>query len=74
MFYGFSSSEPSRRTRLVGLAVLTSVVTSEALYSSSTFNDQVTALVPALLSNLQEVDLSALEDESVLIGFVRSRL
>ena len=68
MFYELSSSGPSCRTRLVGLAVLTSVVTSEALYSSSTFNDQVTALVPALLSNLQEVELSALEDESVLIG------
>jgi hypothetical protein len=53
------------RTRLVGLAALTSVVTSEALYSSSTFNVQVTTLVPALLGNLQEVELSGLEDEFV---------
>jgi hypothetical protein len=53
------------RTRLVGLAALTSVATSEALFSSSTFNIQVTTIVPAFLSNLQEVELSALEDELV---------
>jgi protein EFR3 len=41
------------------------VVTSEALYSSSTFNVQVTTLIPPLLSNLQEVELLALEDELV---------
>jgi len=41
------------------------VVTSEALYSSSTFNVQVATLIPALLSNLQEVELPALEDELV---------
>lgn len=57
-------SDFTNRIRLVGLAALTSVVTSEALYSSSTFNVQVTTLIPALLSNLQEVELSALEDES----------
>ncbi|KAF8505667.1 hypothetical protein F5888DRAFT_1650886 [Russula emetica] len=54
----------TNRIRLVGLAALTSVVTSEALYSSSTFNIQVTTLIPALLSDLQEVELPALEDES----------
>ena len=59
----------AHRIRLVGLAALTSVVTSEALYSSSTFNDQVTTLIPALLSNLQEVDLPALEDELVEFAF-----
>ena len=41
------------------------MVTSEALYSSSTFNVQVTTLIPPLLSNLQEVELPALEDELV---------
>jgi protein EFR3 len=53
------------RTRLVGLAVINGVVTSEALYSSSTFKDQVATLVPAILSNLQEIELSVLEDELV---------
>ncbi|KAI0284326.1 hypothetical protein BGY98DRAFT_948966 [Russula aff. rugulosa BPL654] len=57
-------SDFTNRIRLVGLAALTSVVTSEALYSSSTFNVQVTTLIPPLLSNLQEVELPALEDES----------
>ena len=57
------------RIRLVGLAALTSVVTSEALYSSSTFNVQVTTLIPALLSNLHEVELPALEDELVEFAF-----
>jgi len=63
MFMGFRQPQTAHRTRLVGLAALTSVVTSEALYSSSTFNVQVNTLVPALLSNLQEVELSTLEDE-----------
>ncbi|KAH9006927.1 hypothetical protein EDB86DRAFT_3060946 [Lactarius hatsudake] len=58
-------SEFTNRTRLVGLAALTGVVTSEALYSSSTFKTQVSVLVPAVLSSLQEVELSVLEDESV---------
>jgi protein EFR3 len=53
------------RTRLVGLAAINGVVTSEALYSSSTFKDQVATLVPATLSNLQEIELSVLEDELV---------
>jgi hypothetical protein len=57
--------QATHRIRLVGLAALTSVVTSEALYSSSTFNVQVTSLIPPLLSNLQEVELPALEDELV---------
>lgn len=61
------------RIRLVGLAALTSVVTSEALYSSSTFNDQVTTLIPALLSNLQEVELLALEDEYVEFALCEER-
>ncbi|KAH9049151.1 hypothetical protein EDB84DRAFT_1657862 [Lactarius hengduanensis] len=56
-------SEFTNRTRLVGLAALTGVVTSEALYSSSTFKTQVSALVPAVLSSLQEVELFMLEDE-----------
>lgn len=61
-----SSGDPefTNRARLVGLAALTGVVTSEALYSSSTFKGQVSALVPAILISLQEVELSVLEDES----------
>ncbi|KAF8272538.1 hypothetical protein EI94DRAFT_1796139 [Lactarius quietus] len=55
--------EFTNRTRLVGLAALTGVVTSEALYSSSTYKSQVSVLVPAILSSLQEEELSVLEDE-----------
>ncbi|KAI0307268.1 hypothetical protein B0F90DRAFT_1622573 [Multifurca ochricompacta] len=56
--------EFTNRTRLVGLAALTGVVTSEALYSSSTFKVQVSALVPAIMNNLQQVELSVLKNES----------
>lgn len=51
-------------TRLVGLAALTSVVTSEALYHSSTqLQAQVTTLIPAILMPLLEVDLHVLDHE-----------
>ncbi|KAN0131415.1 hypothetical protein V8E53_010792 [Lactarius tabidus] len=55
--------EFTNRTRLIGLAALTGVVTSEALYSSSTYKSQVSALVPAILSSLQEEELFVLKDE-----------
>lgn len=50
-------------TRLVGLAALTGAVTSEGLYSSTTFRHQVSHIVSALLFNIQDVDLSVLENE-----------
>lgn len=53
-----------RSTRLVGLAALTGVVTSEALYhTSSQLRDQVAAFVPALVLPLLEVDVSTLDHE-----------
>ena len=48
------------------------MVTSEALYSSSTFKSQVSVLVPALLGSLQEVEVSVLEDESVQLSVLFS--
>ncbi|KAI0053018.1 hypothetical protein FA95DRAFT_1055084 [Auriscalpium vulgare] len=57
--------EYRNRTRLVGLAALTGAVTSEALYSSTTFRHQVSHIVSALLINVQEVEIAVLENESV---------
>ena len=47
----------------MGIAALTGVVTSEALYSSSTFDQQAPIVVSALLTNLQDVDIGILESE-----------
>lgn len=55
------------RTRLVGLAALTGAVTSEALYSSTQFASQVSIVVPALMVNILEVDISTLDMEFVLL-------
>jgi hypothetical protein len=66
----YLSSCDHHRTRLIGLAALTGVVTSEALYSSSTYKSQVSALVPAILSSLQEEELFVLKDESVQLRFL----
>ncbi|KAI0030716.1 hypothetical protein K488DRAFT_87530 [Vararia minispora EC-137] len=52
------------RTRLVGLAALTGAVTSEALYSSTNFWQQVPVIVSALLFNICDVELGVLEAES----------
>ncbi|KZV77180.1 hypothetical protein PENSPDRAFT_178342 [Peniophora sp. CONT] len=52
------------RTRLVGLAVVSSVVNSEALYTSNTFRQQVPIFVPALLSNVLDSKLDVLHTQS----------
>ena len=53
--------------RIIGLSALTGAVASEALYnSSSQFKSQVSAIVPALLVNLLEVDLLVLDREYVV--------
>lgn len=53
-------------TRLVGLAALVGVVTSEVLYNStSQFKVQISTLIPAFLVPLLEVDISALDNECV---------
>ncbi|PSS05382.1 hypothetical protein PHLCEN_2v3871 [Hermanssonia centrifuga] len=58
-------SEVRNRTRLVGLATLTGVVTSEALYHSPTqFKAQVTTLIPALVVPLLEVEVLSLDHEA----------
>lgn len=54
----------------MGLAALTGAVTSEALYSSTQFASQVSTIVPALMVNILEVDISTLDMEFVL--FVHS--
>ncbi|EJD01400.1 uncharacterized protein FOMMEDRAFT_30102 [Fomitiporia mediterranea MF3/22] len=57
--------EDRNRTRLIGLGALTGAVASEALYnSSSQFKSQVSAIVPALLINVLQVDIVALSHES----------
>lgn len=50
------------RTRLVGLAVLNGVATSEALFNCRNhFKDQVTAIVTALMVTIFQVDIPELE-------------
>ncbi len=52
------------RTRLLGLAAILGVVTSEVLYYSSTqFKPQISTLVPALLIPLFNVEVPVLEEE-----------
>lgn len=54
-------------TRLVGLAALTGVVTSEALYNSTTqLKAQISTIMPALMVPLLEVEVSILDTEYVL--------
>ncbi|KAI0347191.1 hypothetical protein BDW22DRAFT_1351558 [Trametopsis cervina] len=53
------------RTRLVGLAALIGVVTSEALYNSTTqLKMQISTFIPALLIPLTDVEISVLEHEA----------
>ncbi|KAF9653374.1 hypothetical protein BDM02DRAFT_3135554 [Thelephora ganbajun] len=55
--------EIRNRTRLVGLAVLNGVVSSEALFSCRThFKDQVTTIVTALMVTIFQVDIPELEN------------
>jgi len=52
----------SRRTRLVGLAVLNGVASSEALFNCRNhFKDQVTAIVTALMVTILQVGIPELE-------------
>ncbi|KAA1466315.1 hypothetical protein DENSPDRAFT_831122 [Dentipellis sp. KUC8613] len=62
-----SDHEFRNRTRLVGLAALTGVVTSEALYSSTSFRSQVKKIVPALIMNIHDVEISVLENETAAL-------
>lgn len=68
VFLSPSSLLLSSRTRLIGLGALSGAVTSEALYNSSTqFKTQVTAIVPALLLNILQADITSLDQEYDLI-------
>ena len=51
------------RTRLVGLAALSSAIQSDALFNSNYFVHQVSTIVPALLHTLQHAGLSLLGAE-----------
>ncbi|KAL5530378.1 EFR3 [Sanghuangporus sanghuang] len=58
-------SEDRNRMRVIGLGALTGAVASEALYNSpSQIKAQASAIVPALLVNLLQVDTSVLDYES----------
>ncbi|OCB87558.1 hypothetical protein A7U60_g5464 [Sanghuangporus baumii] len=58
-------SEDRNRLRVIGLGALTGAVASEALYNSpSQIKAQASAIVPALLVNLLQVDTSVLDYES----------
>ena len=61
-----SCSHSTTRQRLVGIAALTGVVTSDALYhSASEFAKQVSILIPGLLLTLYEADLDMVKVEYV---------
>jgi len=52
------------RRRLIGIAVLTSVVTSDVLYhATSEFASQVSTIIPGILYTLKEADIDVLKDE-----------
>lgn len=52
----------NHRTRLVGLGALTGAVASDALYNSaSQFKSQIFIIVPALLLNIMQANISILE-------------
>lgn len=52
------------RQRLVGIAALTGVVTSDALYhSTSEFPKQISIIIPGLLTTLYEADLEVVKVE-----------
>ncbi|KAI0921764.1 hypothetical protein AcV5_000732 [Taiwanofungus camphoratus] len=60
--------EVRNRTRLVALAALTASVHSEALYHASTyFKLQVSTIMPALLTPLQDVEIPELDHQAVEI-------
>ncbi|KAH9951692.1 hypothetical protein B0H21DRAFT_186856 [Amylocystis lapponica] len=57
--------EVKNRTRLVSLAAITASMNSEALFNSSTtFKQQVSTLMPAVLTPLLEVDIATLSHEA----------
>ncbi|KAF8591435.1 hypothetical protein K439DRAFT_1380352 [Ramaria rubella] len=61
-------SEVRNRQRLVGIAALTGVVTSDALYhSTSRFSKQISIIIPGLLLTLHEADLHVVRDEAATI-------
>lgn len=60
--------EDRNRTRLVGLAVLDGVVSSEALFNASPcFKDQVDIIVPAILVTICQAECSVLEHQAFLM-------
>jgi hypothetical protein len=64
--HNFYHSRHNYRTRLVGLAVLDGVVSSEALFNASPcFKDQVENIVPAILVTFYQAECSVLEHELV---------
>ncbi|KAI0701799.1 hypothetical protein BC835DRAFT_1411283 [Cytidiella melzeri] len=61
-------AEVMNRTRLVGLAALTGVVTSDALYNSTTqLKMQISTLIPALLIPLLDGEISVLDHEAATV-------
>ncbi|KZT42894.1 hypothetical protein SISSUDRAFT_1125151 [Sistotremastrum suecicum HHB10207 ss-3] len=60
--------EVRNRTRLIGLAAVTAVIESEALYrSTSEFPRQMNLIMPALIFNMRKVDMKILQTEAAAI-------
>ncbi|KAF8529059.1 hypothetical protein BU17DRAFT_37309 [Hysterangium stoloniferum] len=60
--------ETRNRRRLVGIAALTGVVNSDALYhATAEFSNQVSIIVPGLLFTLKETEADVLKDEAAIV-------
>lgn len=51
------------RARLIGLAAISSAATSDALYASGQYKEQISIIVPALLACFYQTDVPSLEEQ-----------
>jgi len=51
------------RARLIGLAAISAAATSDALYTSGQYKEQISVIVPALLACFYQTDVASLEEQ-----------
>ncbi|KAL7411997.1 hypothetical protein BDY24DRAFT_394206 [Mrakia frigida] len=56
-------AETRTRARLIGLAAISSAATSDALYASGQYKEQISIIVPALLACFYQTDVPSLEEQ-----------
>ena len=52
-----------RRGRLIGIAAISSAATSDALYASGQYKEQINIMVPAMLACFYKTEVAALEEQ-----------